>query len=47
MEGKLEREGMHIYIADSLGCTADTNTASQSNYTLIIKIIRVEKIKFI
>lgn len=38
MRGK---EGMYIYIhiAESLYCTAETNTALESNYTLIIIII--------
>ena len=43
VEGKLKRAGIPIYIVDSLCCTAETNITSQSNYTLIIKIIRVEK----
>ena len=43
VEGKLKRAGIPIYLVDSLCCTAETNITSQSNYTLIIKIIRVEK----
>ena len=35
--GQLTREGVCIYIVDSLCCTAETNITLQSNYTLTIK----------
>ena len=32
-EGNTKRGDMHIHRADSLHCTAETNTTLQSNYT--------------
>ena len=37
--GSFKREGIYVYIiADSLHCTAETNSTLYSNYTLIKKI---------
>ena len=38
--GKSKKEEVYIHIADSLHCTAETNTTLYSNYTPIVIIIK-------